>query len=122
MDRLHQGLRRLSRGGGILAVLYVDLDRFKIINDSLGHRIGDTVLLKMAERLTRHLRPADTLARLGGDEFVIIAEGVEDEQAAIELGNRIIEAGHQSFHVGDDEVPRHQVDDQKQDRRQEVVQ
>ena len=103
MDRLHQGLRRLSRGGGILAVLYVDLDRFKVINDSLGHRIGDTVLLKMAERLTRHLRPADTLARLGGDEFVIIAEGVEDEQAAIELGNRIIEAGHQSFHVGDDE-------------------
>jgi diguanylate cyclase (GGDEF)-like protein/PAS domain S-box-containing protein len=103
MDRLQQALRRLSRGRGVLAVLYVDLDRFKVINDSLGHRVGDTVLLKMAERLTRHLRAADTLARLGGDEFVIIAEGVNDEQAAIDLGNRIIEAGHDSFQVGDEE-------------------
>ncbi|HET9059146.1 MAG TPA: GGDEF domain-containing protein, partial [Acidimicrobiales bacterium] len=75
MDRLHQGLRRLVRSPGtVLAVLYLDLDRFKIINDSLGHSIGDDVLLKMAERLTHHLRPADTLARLGGDEFVLVAE------------------------------------------------
>jgi diguanylate cyclase (GGDEF)-like protein/PAS domain S-box-containing protein len=103
IDRLRQGLRRLSRGTGVLAVLYVDLDRFKVINDSLGHRIGDSVLLKMAERLTHHLRPADTLARLGGDEFVIIAEGIGDEQAAIYLGNRIIEAGHQAFQFGDEE-------------------
>ena len=77
MDRLHQALRRLSRGEGLLVLLYLDLDRFKVINDSLGHRVGDTVLSKMAERLTHHLRPADTLARLGGDEFVILAEGVE---------------------------------------------
>ena len=74
-------------------MLYLDLDRFKVINDSLGHHIGDEVLLKMAERLTHHLRPADTLARLGGDEFVLVAEGVTDVTAAVTLANRIIEDG-----------------------------
>lgn len=103
MDRLRHALRRLSREPGVLAVFYLDLDRFKVINDSLGHRIGDTVLTKMAERLMHHLRPADTLARLGGDEFVILAEGVENEQAVIELGNRIVEAGREPFQVGDEE-------------------
>jgi diguanylate cyclase (GGDEF)-like protein/PAS domain S-box-containing protein len=104
MDRLHQGLRRLDRSsGGVLAVLYLDLDRFKIINDSLGHRIGDDVLLKMAQRLTGHLRPADTLARLGGDEFVLVAEGVTDEAAAVTLANRIIEDGRRPFVIDGDE-------------------
>ena len=103
MDRLRQALRRLDRSGGVVAVLYLDLDRFKVINDSLGHRIGDRVLLKVAERLTQHLRPADTLARLGGDEFVVVAEGVADEKAAIELGERIVEAGRRPFRLGDEE-------------------
>jgi len=103
MDRLHQGLRRLGRVPGVLAVLYVDLDRFNVLNDSLGHHAGDSVLLLMAERLTGHLRPADTLARLGGDEFVIVAEGVTDEQAAIDMGNRIIESGHEAFRVGEED-------------------
>jgi diguanylate cyclase (GGDEF)-like protein/PAS domain S-box-containing protein len=103
MDRLRQGLRRLGRASGVLAVLYLDLDRFKVVNDSMGHLIGDEVLLKAAERLTHHLRPADTLARLGGDEFVIVAEGVVDEPAAIRLANRIIEAGREPFQVGDEE-------------------
>ena len=100
MDRIRQGLRRLGRGSGVLTVLYLDLDRFKVVNDSLGHRVGDAVLLQMAERLAHHLRPADTLARLGGDEFVIVAEGLVDEQGAVELGRRVIEAGRQPFHVG----------------------
>jgi diguanylate cyclase (GGDEF)-like protein/PAS domain S-box-containing protein len=103
MDRLHQGLRRLGRSQGMLAVLYLDLDHFKVINDSLGHRIGDDVLLKIAERLTHHLRPADTLARLGGDEFVLVAEGVTDEAAAITLANRIIEDGRRPFRLDGDE-------------------
>jgi diguanylate cyclase (GGDEF)-like protein/PAS domain S-box-containing protein len=102
MDRLQQALRRLSREHGFLAVFYLDLDRFKVINDSLGHRIGDMVLSKMAERLKRHLRPADTLARLGGDEFVVLAEGVESEQAVIELGHRLVEAGREPFRFGDE--------------------
>lgn len=103
MDRLKQGLLRLGRNAGLLVVLYLDLDRFKIINDSLGHRMGDRVLLQMAERLTHHMRPADTLARLGGDEFVIVAEGVANEQAAIDLGDRIIQSGREPFHISDEE-------------------
>ena len=103
LDRLSQGLRRLSRSAGVLAVLYLDLDRFKVVNDSLGHSVGDAVLAQMAERLARHLRPADTLARLGGDEFVIVAEGLADEDGAVELGNRIIEAGRTPFRLGDEE-------------------
>jgi diguanylate cyclase (GGDEF)-like protein len=99
MDRLRQGLRRLERAPGVLAVFYVDLDRFKLLNDSLGHQVGDTVLLKMAERLTHHLRPPDTLARLGGDEFVIVTEGLADEQAAVNLGARVIEDGHEKFRI-----------------------
>ncbi len=103
MDRLRQGLRRMERGKGVLAVLYVDLDRFKVVNDSLGHRVGDAILLKMAERLLHHIRPADTLARLGGDEFVIVAENMVDETAATDLALRIIEAGREPFRVGMEE-------------------
>jgi diguanylate cyclase (GGDEF)-like protein len=103
MDRLRQGLRRMERGNGVLAVLYIDLDRFKIVNDSLGHRVGDAILLKMAERLTHHIRPADTLARLGGDEFVIVAENMVDQATAAELASRIIEAGREPFQVGMEE-------------------
>jgi len=103
MDRLRQGLRRMERGNGVLAVLYVDLDRFKVVNDSLGHRVGDAILLKMAERLLHHIRPADTLARLGGDEFVIVAEKMVDQTAATDLAQRIIEAGREPFRVGMEE-------------------
>ena len=99
MDRLRQGLRRLGRAPGVLAVLFLDLDRFKVINDSLGHKVGDDVLLEIAQRLTLHLRSADTLARLGGDEFVLVAEGVTDEKAALCLANRIIEDGRKPFRV-----------------------
>lgn len=100
MDRLQQGLRRLGRNPGhLLVVLYLDLDRFKVINDSLGHHIGDDVLLQIAERLTSHLRPADTLARLGGDEFVLVAEGVSNRAAAVALANRIIDDGRRPFRV-----------------------
>lgn len=105
MDRLQQALRRLSRGSkGVLVVMYLDLDRFKVVNDSLGHHAGDDVLLKTAERLTRHLRPADTLARLGGDEFALVAEGVVDEASAVILANRIIEDGRRPFRVGGEEI------------------
>ncbi len=104
MDRLGQGLRRLGRGGGVLVVLYVDLDRFKRLNDSLGHRVGDEVLLQIAGRLNRHVRPPDTLARLGGDEFVVVVEDAADEAAAVELGNRLINAGRKPMRIGNEEV------------------
>ena len=104
MDRLRQGLRRLGRSPGtVLAVLFLDLDRFKVINDSVGHHIGDEVLLKIAGRLTQHLRPADTLARLGGDEFVLVAEGITDMASAANLANRVIMDGRTPFVLNGEE-------------------
>jgi diguanylate cyclase (GGDEF)-like protein/PAS domain S-box-containing protein len=102
MDRLRQGLRRLSRSRDGLGVLYLDLDRFKIVNDSLGHRAGDAVLLQLAERLGHHLRPGDTLARLGGDEFVIVAEGMADEAGAVQLADRLVATGRLPIALGDE--------------------
>ena len=101
MDRLGHGLQRLGRRGGLLCLLYLDLDRFKIVNDTLGHSVGDAVLLTTAERLTHQLRPADTLARMGGDEFVVLAEDMADPAAALELAARIVEAGREPFRVDD---------------------
>lgn len=102
MDRLNQGLRRLRRSGGVLGVLYIDLDRFKIINDSLGHHVGDHILLQMADRLNRYLRPTDTVARLGGDEFVIVADVVASEQAVRDLAERVVKDGREPFRIGND--------------------
>ena len=103
MDRMQQALYRLGRSPGIMAVLFLDLDRFKVINDSLGHLVGDGVLMSMADRLLGFIRPADTLARLGGDEFVIVAEDLTDERAAVALGERITEAGRKPFKIGGEE-------------------
>ncbi len=103
MDRLGQAIRRQDRGRGVLAVLYLDLDRFKVINDSLGHRVGDRVLSALAQRVLGFVRASDTLARVGGDEFVLLAEDVVDEQAVVALGNRIVQAGRKPFLVGDQE-------------------
>ncbi len=72
MDRLHQGVRAAQRSGNLLAVLFLDLDRFKSINDTLGHDLGDALLQEMALRLSRAVRKRDTVARLGGDEFAIV--------------------------------------------------
>src|SRR5581483_198091 len=69
VDRLQHALRRLERHTGLVGILFLDLDGFKVVNDTLGHQGGDAVLLQLAERLRRLLRPPDTLARLGGDEF-----------------------------------------------------
>ena len=73
-DRLQHGIRRQQRDGKQLAVLLIDLDRFKHINETLGHRVGDTLLQTLAARLREHMRSADTLARVGGDEFVLLLE------------------------------------------------
>ena len=102
MDRLHQALRRLERADGLVAVLYLDLDRFKLINDSVGHLMGDAILLQMAERLRSFMRPHDTLARLGGDEFAIVVEDLVSAEQVVALGQRIIEAGRAPFVEGDE--------------------
>jgi diguanylate cyclase (GGDEF)-like protein/PAS domain S-box-containing protein len=92
MDRLGQALERTRRARGRkAAVLFMDLDGFKFINDSLGHEAGDLLLVVVAERLRRCLRPEDTLSRFGGDEFVVLLEGIENPDEAARVAKRITE-------------------------------
>ena len=86
MDRARQALTRLHRSHGVLAMLFVDLDKFKAVNDNLGHDVGDRLLVSVSERLAELMRDSDTIARLGGDEFVILAEELESEDEAMALG------------------------------------
>ena len=89
MERVGDALTRQARTAGMVALLFLDLDQFKAVNDSLGHAAGDQVLAQVADRLRGAIRDTDTVARLGGDEFVIVAEQLTGEEAAIELAERI---------------------------------
>jgi diguanylate cyclase (GGDEF)-like protein/PAS domain S-box-containing protein len=90
VDRLAHALGRTRRKQGRqVAVFFMDLDDFKIINDSVGHDVGDRVLVAVSERLKEGLRPEDTLARFGGDEFVVLLEDVEDPEEAVRVAERI---------------------------------
>ena len=90
IDRLAGALRRLSRMSGLLAVVFIDVDRFKHINASLGHKAGDDFLVEFAHRVRAVLRPSDTVARLGGDEFVVLCEALENEREAMALAGRVV--------------------------------
>ena len=96
-DRLDHALARHARSGGLLAVVLLDLDDFKSINDSLGHRAGDELLGSVADQLRRCTRAADTLARLGGDEFAILLEDLANPAEAVQVAERIVEALSSSF-------------------------
>ena len=89
MDRIDQALLRARRQGTEVALLFMDVDRFKWVNDSLGHSAGDRLLAVAAERLRASVRPSDTVARLGGDEFVVLCEGVKSQEEAVELARRM---------------------------------
>ncbi len=89
LDRLEHALSRLPRYRSLAAILFLDLDRFKLVNDSLGHQVGDELLAAAAPRLTQAIRASDTVARFGGDEFGILLEDVADEHDAIEMAERI---------------------------------
>jgi diguanylate cyclase (GGDEF)-like protein len=90
-DRLQHALARSRRREGTLAVLFLDVDNFKVVNDSLGHEAGDELLTALAPRLAEAVRSGDTVARFGGDEFVLLCEEVADEQEAIEIAQRVKE-------------------------------
>jgi diguanylate cyclase (GGDEF)-like protein/PAS domain S-box-containing protein len=104
LDRLEQAVARGRRSRGHVAVLFLDLDRFKLLNDSGGHAVGDQVLVTVAERLTAEVRPGDTVARFGGDEFVVVCEGMESVDDVVLLSDRISLALAKPFPVGPDEV------------------
>lgn len=100
LDRLEQALNRAKRRGRRLALMFLDLDRFKTINDTLGHDVGDQLLRQFAERLRLLVRPEDTVARFGGDEFVVLVEHVIDEQEATQIADRLEAAMNEPFQIG----------------------
>ncbi|WP_067504603.1 EAL domain-containing protein [Actinoplanes sp. TFC3] len=91
-DRLQHALARGARDGSVVGVLFIDLDDFKIVNDTLGHAVGDQLLIAVAERISSALRADDTAARLGGDEFAALVENVQDPGAVEETAERILVA------------------------------
>jgi diguanylate cyclase (GGDEF)-like protein len=104
LDHLELALARAGRGTTLAAVVFFDLDGFKQINDTLGHRAGDEVLVLVAERLGPALRPADTLGRWGGDEFIVVCEDVERVSDAAAIVGRIAAAFELPFTVAGTEI------------------
>lgn len=100
-DRLIHGMAQAQRRQQQLAVVYLDLDGFKSINDNHGHQIGDQLLITLAVRMKQALREGDTLARLGGDEFVAVLSDLADIEACVPMLTRLLEAAAQPVHVGE---------------------
>jgi diguanylate cyclase (GGDEF)-like protein/PAS domain S-box-containing protein len=100
MKRLASGLSQYEHQSGTCAVLFLDLDRFKVVNDSLGHGVGDTLLVEIAHRLTQCTRPQDTVARIGGDEFAVLIEDADDLAMVVEIAERIIGALRSPVRLG----------------------
>ena len=103
-DRLAHALAKAHRSKKLVALLFLDLDRFKTINDSLGHYAGDELLKSVAERLQKNAREEDTVARLGGDEFTVILEGINYNEDATIVARKILEVMGQPFYLDGHEV------------------
>lgn len=104
MDRLEHALKRARRDDPALAVMFVDLDDFKAVNDSLGHGAGDEILVKVAERLGRTLRDSDTAARMGGDEFAVLIEDAREPHSPGYVGERLLKALRDRFEINGQSV------------------
>ena len=92
LDRLEHALERRQRHRASVGILFIDLDRFKSVNDRFGHEVGDHLLVAVAERLRRSVRPEDTVARLGGDEFVVLCEDLDSPRTAVAVAERVVAA------------------------------
>ena len=99
LDHLDHALLQANRTGGTVALLFCDIDRFKVVNDNLGHQVGDELLQVIAERLRRAVRPGDTLSRFGGDEFVVLLEGVASPGRGRRRGRRHPRVAARSDHA-----------------------
>ena len=98
-DRLTLAVAQAHRHNQRLAVLFLDLDRFKVINDSLGHSVGDELLRQVAERIQEYVREGDTVARLGGDEFTLLVPGISAEEDAAKIAKKVCDAIHDPFWI-----------------------
>jgi diguanylate cyclase (GGDEF)-like protein/PAS domain S-box-containing protein len=123
-DRLQQALVNAKRNKGKMALMFLDLDKFKPVNDTLGHNIGDLLLKELAQRLQHCIRESDTVARIGGDEFVVLLPNIEEEQDAVRVADKILQtlklpfdlAGHHlhiSSSIGIAVYPDHGEDDRQ---------
>lgn len=104
-DRLQMAMSRVRREHKQLAVLFIDLDRFKQVNDVFGHLIGDKLLVDVAHRLQRQVRETDTVARFGGDEFVLLLDSIESPPQAHAVADKILQSLQQAFTLAHEQIP-----------------
>src|SRR5574339_419692 len=103
-ERLSQAIAQAKRGGRRVGVLFIDLDRFKNVNDTLGHRIGDELLKHVTQALSSALRESDLLARLGGDEFMVIVEDFDDPSVLGRIAQKLLDAIAQPFEIEEHDI------------------
>ena len=120
-DRLEHALERTNRRKAAVAVLFLDLDDFKPINDSFGHDAGDQLLMAVAQRIKACVRPEDTVARLGGDEFTVLLEDIADVRYAIAVAERIEESLAEPFQVEGQRGHRHRQHRDRGQHRSRVI-
>lgn len=104
MDRLHQSIKQAKRHNNKIAVLFIDLDNFKPINDNFGHQVGDNVLKVIAHRFQKILRQVDTVSRFGGDEFIIIFNSIKQQNDITDVLKKLIKTINKPIIIGSDEL------------------